>query len=82
MIIKKRKILIRDVTYSNQANTVFGRRKMTRQANMKMLTAVLVSYRYQEQGNNPVTYGKRLKGMSHWTNILPRYERSLLLQKQ
>ena len=43
MIIKKRKILIRDVTYSNQAKTVFGRRKITRQANMKILTVLFVS---------------------------------------
>jgi hypothetical protein len=40
IIIKKRKILINDVTYSNQAKTVFGRRKMTRQTNMKILTIV------------------------------------------
>jgi len=35
---RNRKILIMEVTYSNQAKTVLGRRKMTRQATMKMVT--------------------------------------------
>jgi hypothetical protein len=38
MMMRKRKILMSDVTYSNQAKTLFGRRKMTRQATRKMLT--------------------------------------------
>jgi hypothetical protein len=38
MMRRKRKILMREVMYSNHAKTVLGRRKMTMQATRKMVT--------------------------------------------
>jgi hypothetical protein len=38
MMIRKIKILMREVTYSNQAKALFGRRKMARVAAQKRVT--------------------------------------------
>lgn len=38
MMIRKTKILMMDVTYSNQANTLFGSRKMAKQTAQKIVT--------------------------------------------
>lgn len=38
MMIKKITILIKDVTYSNQAKTLFGSMKITRQATRNIVT--------------------------------------------